>query len=178
VYYIFNERDKRFIIKGTEVSADAFLHGKSDYFIVRNDDLEYAIFDRNGKQISQWFDWIYLRDLIGSQSNYYIAEKNGKQAVFHKNGNQVTDWFERIYSYGLADGQSEYYMAEINKLLYVCKLGSRKIIGPFKSIFNYGFIEDPSQDNIIVKTSTDQYVALAKQEADEFFEDKEVENER
>jgi hypothetical protein len=222
-YYIFSAQDKRFIVKGKKVKADAFLKGVSDYFIVKNDDSKkpifnskeaifnkngqqisdwfdeiisnglvegksdyyivrfsrkFAIFHKDGQQISDWHDWISIGGLVYGESNYYVAERNGKKAIFDKNGKQISDWFDGIYANGLIWGQSEYYMAEINKLLYVCKLGSRKIIGPFKSIFNYGFIEDLSKSRIIVITSTNQYVILTKQEVEDYFKEREVENEK
>jgi hypothetical protein len=52
------------------------------------------------------------------------------------------------------------------------------MLGPFKSIKDYGFIKDSFQNEIKVETLTDQRVTLTKQEVDDFFEEKEVEDER
>jgi antitoxin component YwqK of YwqJK toxin-antitoxin module len=294
-YYIFSAHDKRFIVKAKEVKAYKFLESKSDYFVVRNDDLKEAIFNKNGEQISDWFDWIseygltegeseyymankngkeaiFYKDgkqvtewfdgvlsygLVKGQSDYYIAIKKGKEAIFHKDGQQITDWysdidesglvkgqsdfyvarkggkaaifhkdgyqatdwfdsiysngfvegqsdfyiarkkgkaaifdksgsqisdwFDDIYSYGLVDGQTDYYLVKVDKLFYICKLGSTKVVGPFDYIWDYGFIgfiKDPSQNTIRIKMLDNQQKTLTRQEMDDFFEGKEMENER
>ncbi|MGC8979826.1 MAG: hypothetical protein ACP5K4_11000, partial [Caldisericum sp.] len=69
-----------------------------------------AIFHKDDKQISSWYDEIQFQGLMNSQSNYYIVENNDKEAIFDKDGKQVTDWFDWIESKGLVEGQSPYYI--------------------------------------------------------------------
>jgi antitoxin component YwqK of YwqJK toxin-antitoxin module len=114
-YYIFSERDKRFITTAIEFEADKFLEGKSDYFIIRDvidNYLKYAIFNKDGNQIPEWFDRIHPCCLVAGYSNYYIVANNGKYAIFNKDGNQISDWFYEIYPNGLVNGESDYYLAK------------------------------------------------------------------
>jgi hypothetical protein len=160
------------------ISSAGLVNGESDYYIASKN-WKYAIFHKDGRRISDWYDAIYPDGLIRGQSDYYIADKNSKKAIFDKSGKQVTDWLNWVDPYGLVEGQSDYYVVrEVNDLYYIYKLGSKKVIGPFKKIMNYGFIEDPSQNSISVITSTGQQKILTKQEVDDYFEKKEMENER
>lgn len=291
-YYIFSVHDKKFITKAKEVRAYAFLQGESDYFIVKNNYLKEAIFDKSGnqisdwynqikrnglvdgesdyyiadkndkeaifhkdgKQITDWFDWIvpfglvngkseyyiakkgdketvfnkdnkqvtdwfdhiYPEGLVTGESNYYIAEKNGKyaifrkdsqritdwydyiftsgfvngcsnyylvekddkEAIFHKDGYQVTDWIHRIDLIGLVTGTSEYYIGESDMFYYIYRLGSKKVMGPFGNIQNYGFLLNPSYNTVMLTTLDGRPKTLTKQELNDFFEEKESENER
>jgi hypothetical protein len=294
-YYVFSARSKKFITEAIKIDATVFLLGKSDYFIVTNDDLKQAIFDKNGKQVSDWFDsvivlgrtdyyiainydkgaifhksgkrisdWfetIYVEGsvkfgsgyyiasnngkkaifhrsgkqisdwfddindfgLVKGHSDYYVARKNGKEAIFHKNGQQISDWFDEILSVeglvrgqsdyywvrnngeqaifhkngervtdwfvgdivvGVLEGQSEYYVVSEPSFededddYYIYKLGSKKYMGPFKGILDYGFITDSSRDTVVVKTSKYSRKVFTKQELDDYFKDKEVEDER
>jgi predicted enzyme related to lactoylglutathione lyase len=255
-YYFFSIRAKKFIAKAKDFYANAFMEGKSDYFMVRNGDWNYAIFDKNGNQISDWFDDIDLDGLVNGESDYYIAYKDFDKAIFHKSGQQISDWYDLIYRCGLVKGESDYYIAEkdnkkavfhkdgkrITKwfdwikrygfvegksdyylatkdgksaifhkdrnqisdwldgefimtglflgisdfyvvkgkdnLYYIHKLGSKKVMGPIEDILDYGFIEDPSRDTVIVETSTYLQKIFTKQELEQFFEEKDVENER
>jgi phage anti-repressor protein len=150
----------------------------TDYYIAKKNGKE-AIFHRNGQQISEWFDEIYSSDLFWDLSDYYIVKQNGKETIFHRNGKQITDWFDEYYTGGLVRGTSEYYVIKRNKLLYICKLKSSRELGPFESLQNPGFISDDSnQEAVEVTTTTHQEITLTKQEVEQFFEEKEVEDEK
>jgi hypothetical protein len=264
-YYIFSTQSKKFIAEAIRIDARNFFLGKSDYFIVKNDDLKKAIFDKDGKQVSDWLDEVETSGLYKGRSGYYIAEKDGKEAIFYKNGKQISEWFTYIKSYGLVQGQSDYYIVTRNNkeaifhkdgqqisdwydgidpeglvegqsdyylvinidkqdifhdkkaifhkngkqvtdwfygdmidgvlngyseyyvvkapsfednLYYICRLGSTKVVGPLKNILDYGFIKDPSKNTVALTMLDGQSKTLTKQELDNFFEEKEMENEK
>jgi hypothetical protein len=78
---------------------------------------KYAIFDFNGKQLSDWFDKIYISsEGLKIQTNLYIAGKNGEYAIFDLDGNQISDWFYNIKPDGLIEGRSNYYIARVFKV--------------------------------------------------------------
>ncbi|MGC8771809.1 MAG: hypothetical protein ACP5Q5_11235, partial [Brevinematia bacterium] len=52
-----------------------------------------AIFDVNGNQISDLFDYIYSSALFKEESEYYVACTGGECAVYHKDGKKVSDDF-------------------------------------------------------------------------------------
>ncbi|MGC8735024.1 MAG: hypothetical protein ACP5RD_08390, partial [bacterium] len=125
-YYIFSERDKRFITTAIEFEADKFLEGKSDYFIIRDvidNYLKYAIFNKDGNQISEWFDEIKEDGLVKGESEYYIAKKKGKYAIYYKDGQKVSDDFSEkhlrdVYRITFNDklGMVELYSKKLKKL--------------------------------------------------------------
>jgi hypothetical protein len=115
---------------------------------------------------------------LNNESDYFIVETEKGYAIFNKTGKRVTDWFDYIYSYGLADGKSDYYIASKQQELYIGKLGNPNLIGPFKEVKDFGFVKDPTKNTIKIKTLDDQQTTITKQELDELFEDKEVENGR
>jgi hypothetical protein len=257
-YYIFSAKDGMFITRAKNIDATLFLQGKLNYFMVEYDRFKYAIFDKNGKQTSDWYDYVYQKGLLEGKSNYYVAQKDNKQAIFYKDGKQVTDWFDYIYREGLLEdksdyyiarkdgkeaifhksgkqisdwfywikreglvkrksnyyivrkdekyaifdkdgrqisdwygniypdglisGKSDYYIAMRNETIYLGKLGSSKVLGPFKAIKIFGFINSPSKDTIKLKMiegrHKPRYKTFTKQEVDDFFEGKEMEDER
>ncbi|MGB9756132.1 MAG: hypothetical protein ACPLXO_04525 [Desulfurella sp.] len=154
--------------------------GQSNYYIARTKD-KYAIFHKNGQQVTDWFDYIYPEGLVEGKSDYYVAEKDGKAAIFHKDGYQVTDWFDKIYPVGLVEGKTDYYAVLNNEIMYIGKLGSSKLLGPYKKVefFDYlGFLFLPSATSITVCTLDDKKIKMSKQEVDNFFDEKEVEDEQ
>jgi hypothetical protein len=175
-YAIFHKDGRQVSDWFDDVYTDGLVDGQSGYYIVKKDNKK-AIFHKDGSRISNWFDHIYSYGLVKGESDYYEAEKDSKYAIFHKDGKQITEWYNWIYFIGLVEGQSDYYVASTGKVYYVSKRGSSKMLGPFKEIVDYGFIKDPSRNEIKVKTSTNQYVTFTKQEAEEFFEEKEIEGE-
>ncbi|MGB9730209.1 MAG: hypothetical protein ACPL1B_10145 [Thermoprotei archaeon] len=112
-YYVLNAEDGNLVFVGDVLNSYAFLEDKSDYLLVRND-LGYAIFDKNGKQITDWYEGITSYGLAMGQSDYFIVSENGKKAIFDKNGKQVSDWFDKIYLDGLVFGESDYYVVVKN----------------------------------------------------------------
>jgi hypothetical protein len=151
IYYIFSIQDKRLIIKGKGIKADAFLEGASDYFIVINEDLKYAIFDRSGNQVSDWHDHIYQNGLVKGKSDYYIVEKDNKLAIFHKDGHQATDWFDRIYANGLVKGDSDYYIAKKDNRYAIFHRDGHQISDWYEEIHAYGLIDGESDYYIVKK---------------------------
>jgi hypothetical protein len=185
-YYIANKDGKEAIFhkSGKQVSnwfkhieTDGLVVGHTDYYIARENGKE-AIFYKNGKQISDWFSGVLPVGLLEGQSDYYLVREDQKFAMFCKDGKQITDWYDWVSPQGLVMGQSDYYIVQTKNLHYICKLGSKKVIGPFEGIFDDGFIKDLSKSRIIVITSTGQYEVLSKQEVEDFFKDKEEENEK
>ena len=69
-----------------------------------------------GRMVSNWHDWIYVDSLAQGESDYYIAEDNGKEAIFHKDNkdNPVSGWHDGVSAEGLVQGKSDYYTAEDN----------------------------------------------------------------
>ena len=88
-----------------------------------------AIFDKNGKQISKWFDMVCVDGLKIKKTNYYKGCENGKCAIFDINGNQISDWYKYIYEVGLINGDSNYYIAE--RIFYRAVFSIDKQITPW-----------------------------------------------
>jgi hypothetical protein len=185
-YYIAKKDGKQAIFhkSGKQVSnwfkhieTDGLVVGHTDYYIARENGKE-AIFHKDGKQISDWFSGVLPVGLLEGQSDYYLVREDQKFAMFCKDGKQITDWYDWVSPQGLVMGQSDYYIVQTKNLHYICRLGSTKILGPFEGIFDDGFIKDLSKSKIIVITSTGQYEVLSKQEVEDFFKDKEEENEK
>jgi hypothetical protein len=154
VYYIFSIRDKRLIIKGTEVIADAFLDGKSNYFMVVNEDSKYAIFDKSGKKVSNWFNMIYTDGLVRGKSDYYVAIKGDKQAIyaiFHKDGRRITDWFDYVYTNGLVDGDSDYYIAKKDNQYAIFHKDGRQVSDWYDGVYSEGLVNGESDYYIVEK---------------------------
>jgi hypothetical protein len=127
-HYVLNAKDGSVVCVGYMFDSDVekFLAGDSDYFILQNIQRKFAIFHKNGQQITDWFDYIYLEGLVESVSDYYIVQKNNKEAIFHKNGKQITDWYNRIDPDGLVNGESDYYIAKkVNKYAIFHKSGKQ-----------------------------------------------------
>jgi hypothetical protein len=122
------------------------------YEIREREDGKKAIFDENGKQISQWFDSIGLYGLVSGQSKYYIAKANKgeKFAVYDVYGNQISpEMFDMVFPEGLLKGQSEYYIAvsEINgeiKFAIFDVNGNQITKGWFDWVYTFGLVEGKS----------------------------------
>jgi len=85
-------------------------------FEIREQNGKKAVF-KDGKQITEWFDWVWSSGLVQGQSNYFIAEKDRKQAIYeYKNGQiiKITKDFKRISINGLIQGMSNYFKVEDN----------------------------------------------------------------
>jgi hypothetical protein len=139
-YYILNAKSKKFIAGGErlEVKADFFLIGQSDYFMAGNKHIGYAIYDKDGNQISGFYDKIGEEGLVDGQSDYYVAGKDGKVAIFDKNGNQITDWYDEIMPYGLVINQSDYYWAKKDNKYAIFDKDGQRISDWFDHIEGYG----------------------------------------
>jgi hypothetical protein len=138
--YILNAKDGSMVCAGYILSdyTYEFLRGKTDYFILRNTQKKSAIFDKNGKQISDWFDIIYVDGLVEGASDYYVAKKDNKKTIFHKDGYQVTDWFDDVSYFGLVQGQSDYYIARKNGKEAIFHKSGKQITDWYDSVDAYG----------------------------------------
>lgn len=124
---------------------EGYPKGESDYFIATEEcidqenplkdlkNVKWAIFNKEGKRVSDYFDWISPLGLVKGQSIYFRATENGKEALFTLSG-QVTDWFEKIRDRGALTGESEYFWGkrEGKYALYSIKTG-KKLTEDFKS---------------------------------------------
>jgi WD40 repeat protein len=59
-------------------------------------DKKVAIFDLDGKRLTDWFDNIKADGLLEGKCMYYIAGKDGKEAIYDINGNRITDLYDDI----------------------------------------------------------------------------------
>jgi antitoxin component YwqK of YwqJK toxin-antitoxin module len=144
-YYILHAKSKKFIAegRGVEVEAYAFLEGRSDYFIAGNRSVGYAFFDKDGNQISGWYDKVSR--LISSSSSYDIVEKDGKEAIFDKDNHQISDWFDQINDLdGLVVNQSPYYIAERNQKFAIFHKDGKQITDWFDWILPHGLPDGQS----------------------------------
>ncbi|MGC8789864.1 MAG: hypothetical protein ACP5QM_08170, partial [Caldisericum sp.] len=96
-----------------KVWEDGLLREESNYYLATKYGKD-AIFDKDGKQITDWFDYVFEDGLIKGQSSYYIVIKEDKQAIFNKNGQQISYWFDWIDKNGFVDGHSGYYEVRKN----------------------------------------------------------------
>ncbi len=119
--------------------------GESDYFIATEDNINkndplrdlknvrWAIYDREGKRVSDFFDWISPLGLVKGQSPYFRGTKDKKEALFTLEA-QITPWFEKIRDRGALTGESIYFWGKKNRVfsLYNVKTGE-KLTPDFKS---------------------------------------------
>jgi hypothetical protein len=63
------------------------------YEIRKREDGKVAIFDVDGNQITDWYDWIWTYGLLRGESKYFIAKKDGRLAIFNVNGKQISEWY-------------------------------------------------------------------------------------
>ncbi|WP_293446267.1 hypothetical protein [Persephonella sp.] len=124
---------------------EGYPKGESDYFIATEECLDqedilkdlknvkWAIFNKHGERVSDYFDWISPLGLVKGQSEYFRATENGKEALFTLSG-QVTDWFDKIRDRGALTGESEYFWGkkEGKYALYHIKTG-KKLTDDYKS---------------------------------------------
>lgn len=112
---------------------------------IRKQNSKQAIFDENGKQISDWFDEIIGYDFIINQSDYFIAIKNNKAAIFYKDGNRISKWFDEIRRFGLVKGKSEYYIAVENGKVAIFHKNGIQISDWFDDINDSGLVNGESE---------------------------------
>jgi hypothetical protein len=113
-------------------------------------DKKEAIFDKNGKQVSDWFDYIErYYDLVTGKSDYYIAKENGKEAIFHKDGRQISDWFDWFRIYGLTRGESNYYIAVKDGKEAIFNEDGHQISDWYDHICRYGLVRGKSDYYIV-----------------------------
>jgi hypothetical protein len=138
---IVDSKSAKVVIKGHEFKADAFLAGRSDYFVVKNNKNKQAIFDKDFHRISDWFGGIYHEfGLLEGLSDYYIASKNGKQAIFHKDGYRISKWYDWIDPSGLVNDNGNYYLVRKHDKDAVFDKDGKRITGWFDLLDPYGLI--------------------------------------
>ncbi|MDA3855362.1 MAG: hypothetical protein PF569_03825 [Candidatus Woesearchaeota archaeon] len=78
---------------------------------IREDKDKKAIFDESGKQISDWWDYIWVNGLVYGESDFYLVRRqyDHKKAIFHKSGVQASEWWPSIFINGLVYGNSNEY---------------------------------------------------------------------
>jgi hypothetical protein len=115
-YYIIKAKSNRVVVSGSYIyNSEEFTNGESDYFIVYDGQQGQAIFNKNGKRISDWFDDIYLVDKKEGPT-YYKARRGKGRAIFLMNGKQISDWAESFEtSSGWFVGKSDYFVASRKK---------------------------------------------------------------
>jgi hypothetical protein len=193
-YFIVNKHGKKAIFykDGKQITdwynwigTNVLDTGVLNYYIARKNN-RYAIFDKDGRRISDWYNEYNKIEVAITKSGYFKVKKDNKYAVFRMNdGSQITDWFDDIDLHGLFQGQSDYYIAFIKdkerKTMYIGKLGSSKLYGPLKGFTSWdilGFVSDPSSTSITVDTLDGKVSSISKIEIDQFFEEKEAEDEQ
>jgi hypothetical protein len=78
---------------------------------IRDENDKKAIFDETGKQLSEWWKYIWPNGLVKGESDFYRVENDkDKEAIFHKSGVQVSEWWNYIYPDGLVEGESDFYI--------------------------------------------------------------------
>ncbi len=124
---------------------EGFPKGQSDYFIATTQELnkenplkdlknvKWAIYDKEGNRVSDFFDWISPLGLVKGQSPYFRGTKNRKEALFTLE-KQITDWFEKIRDRGALTGESRFFWGKKNRVfaLYDIETGE-KLTPDFKS---------------------------------------------
>ncbi len=119
--------------------------GESEYFIATEYPLDkenplkdlkkvkWAIFNKEGEQLTDYFDWISPLGLVKGQSPYFRATENNKEALFTIEG-RITDWFDKIRDRGALSGESDYFWGKKGGkfALYNIKTGE-KLTPDFKS---------------------------------------------
>jgi hypothetical protein len=152
-YYILNAKKGNRVCTCNGIYADMFLKGKSDYFVVsiRDHGYKYAIFNKNGKQITNWYNMIYSSGLVDGESDYYIVEKGSKEAIFYKNDKRISGWFDTIYSVGLVEGKSSYYVAKKNEKQAVFYRSGKQISDWFNDIILKSGLFTGKSDYFVVK---------------------------
>jgi hypothetical protein len=124
-YKIIRREDGRYAIfdeNGNMISPEWFdyvdscglVKGQSSLYLARKDEewemfdvygnliskernSKWAIFDKDGNQITDWFDYIYEYGLLRGECDYYISCNGEECAVYHKNGQKVSDDFPEEY---------------------------------------------------------------------------------
>ncbi|MDA3856423.1 MAG: hypothetical protein PF569_09260 [Candidatus Woesearchaeota archaeon] len=77
---------------------------------IREDKGTKAIFDETGKQISDWWNFVWVYGLVKGESDFYLVRNDdAKEAIFHKSGIQISEWENYIEPIGLVDGTSNQY---------------------------------------------------------------------
>jgi hypothetical protein len=155
-YYIVEREDgkKAVFNNGQQVSdwydtiiPAGIIEGKSNYFIagVRFEegdliDYKYALFDREGHQVSYWY-YSIRGGLVDGECDYYIAtiDDNGRflDAVYDKKDQPVSPFYEEIINDSLfrdPDTGSCYYAFKEEGKFYIARIGSGKRVGAFEDI--------------------------------------------
>ncbi len=144
-HFVNSTKENGMFEKFSYYFKEGLVKGKSEYFIATEDSLDkenplkdlkkvkWAIYDKNGRRVSEFYDWISPLGLVKGQSEYFRATKNGKEAIFTLK-RQITEWFDKIRDRGALTGESDYYWGKLDGFyaLYDIKTG-KKLTENFKS---------------------------------------------
>ncbi len=87
---------------------------QSNYFIGIDTRGKQAIYDKDGNQISDKFDYINPKGLVSGQSQYYIGRKKiaglSYERIYDKDGNPISPRFSGILPDGLVTGTRDFYV--------------------------------------------------------------------
>lgn len=92
----------------SEVFEQIYIPEPFKNLYIAGKDKKVAIFDLDGKRLTDWFDNIKADGLLEGKSRYYIAGKDGKEAIYDINGNRITDLYDDIKP---IKGKEDYFIA-------------------------------------------------------------------
>ena len=89
---------------------------QSNYFIGIDTRGKQAIYDKDGNQISDEFDYISSEGLASGQSQYYIGRKNVAgfvyERIYDKDNKPISPRFDKILPEGLVTGTRDFYIGK------------------------------------------------------------------
>lgn len=168
---IIYERNFRVFVKlenGEEkdfgwVFNEGYIKGDSEYFIATEETIKdkdnpliylktvkWAIFSgKDGKRLTDFFDWISPLGLVRGNSEYFRAEKNKMEALFSLDGRK-TKWFQKIRDRGALTGESKYYWGKENGKYALYSIETNeKLTDDFKSSVLAGALLGKSERYIV-----------------------------
>jgi hypothetical protein len=79
--------------------AEAFLNNESDYFIVEAEK-GYAILNKTGDKVTDWFDYIYSYGLADGKTDYYVASKQQELYIGKLGNPNLIGPFKEVKDFG------------------------------------------------------------------------------
>jgi hypothetical protein len=154
-HYILNAKDRSIVGVGKAFDAYMFLEGRSDYFLLTNVQGATAIFNKDGKKVTDWFDYISKNDKPCGHVDHYIVRKGYKRSIISKEGKQIIDWYDGVSSYDIYDSVSNYYRVEKDGKYAIFRKDGHQVSGWYDDIDLDGLVSGES-DYFRVKKS-DEY---------------------
>ncbi len=161
-YYLMKfDKDSKELITVKELDRGMTIEGGvifegGDYLLVKNEqDEKYAIFDKDGNKVSEWFDYIYREGLLSGESDYYAIAERDKKYIYHKSGKLIAGGFNDFYEQGFLTGKSDYLLVFKDTLLgqraSVIDREGRYITGWHNGIFGLSFFEEGGNYFVVEK---------------------------